>query len=82
MEPKINEFIEKTEFPQFVIDSLAGISLGEIFAPKNLGGISSNCFEKNSIFWEVSKFDPSIGTFLGVHFGLGVATIEACGDDE
>jgi len=38
--------------------------------------------ERNSLFYEVSKFDLSIGTFLGVHFGLGVATIEACGDDD
>ena len=58
------------------------MSLGQVFAPKEFGGLGCNSFQKNSIFWEASKFDPSIGTFLGVHFGLGVATIQECGDDE
>lgn len=47
-----------------------------------MGGLGSTGFEKNSLHWEVCKNDTSVGTFIGVHFALGVATIEACGDEE
>lgn len=47
-----------------------------------MGGLQCSSFEKNSLLWEVSKTDTSVGTFMGVHFALGVATIEACADDE
>ena len=82
LEPKLQEYVEKAEFPHFVLESFAGMSLGQLFAPKQFGGFGCTTFEKNSFFWEASKVDASIGTFLGVHFGLGVPTIEACGDDE
>ena len=81
-EPKFHEYVENAEFPQFVIDSFQEIKLGQPFTPKTMGGYGSSVFEKNSIYWEACRSDTSIGTFLGVHFGLGIATIEACGDDE
>lgn len=82
LEPQLQEFVEKTDFPHFVVDHFAEIKFGEPFAPKAMGGFGSKGFEKNSLHWEVCKNDTSLGTFLGVHFALGVATIEACGDDE
>jgi glutaryl-CoA dehydrogenase len=82
VEPKLHEFVEKSEFPHFVVDHLAEIKFGEPFASKQMGGLGSASFDKNSLHWEVCKHDTSIGTFLGVHFALGIATIEACGDDE
>jgi len=81
-EPKLQEFVEKSEFPHFVVNHLAEIKFGEPFASKQMGGLGSSSFEKNSLHWEVCKNDYSVGTFLGVHFALGIATIEACGDDE
>lgn len=32
--------------------------------------------------WEIAKVDSSIATFIGHNSGLGIATIEACGDEE
>jgi glutaryl-CoA dehydrogenase len=32
--------------------------------------------------WEVAKVDTSLATFIGVNSNLGIATIEACGDEE
>ena len=82
LEPQLQEYMEKSDFPHFVVNHFSEIKFGEPFAPKTMGGFGSKGFEKNSLHWEVCKNDTSLGTFLGVHFALGVATIEACGDEE
>lgn len=80
IEPKLEQYAEKAEFPYFIVQHFADINYGEAFAPKEFGGFGATSLEKHQVGWEVCKYDAGVGTFLGVHFTLGVATIEACGD--
>ncbi len=79
IEPLLASYTEKASFPTFMIKEFQTLGFKEIWTPLQYGGTGFSELEKCAIAWEICKVDLSLTTFLGVQ-GLGIATIDACGD--
>ncbi len=76
-------FIESTEWPSFLIDKFKDLKInGAMSSNLKYGALGSNMLEGIVISTLVSKIDLNISTFIGVHWALGTAVIEHCGNDE
>ena len=70
---KINEHVNSTEFPFWLVPKLQSIGLDQT---KNTN------LETGAIAFEMAKVDGSIATFYLVHGMLAVQVINALGDEE
>jgi glutaryl-CoA dehydrogenase len=71
----------RAEFPFQIIEPLAEV--GIIGQAYGLGGApAAGQLLTGFIGLEISRVDPSIATFVGVHSGLAMGTIVLCGSDE
>ncbi|MEU8691381.1 acyl-CoA dehydrogenase family protein [Streptomyces sp. NPDC048665] len=83
VKPLVNEYWEKGEFPQELIEKFRGSGLAALSyegygehlpaASHLLGGM---------VAMEISRVDASVATFFGVHTGLAFYSIYAGGDHE
>jgi len=81
VEPIINDYWTRAEFPHEIIPAMAelgiaGLSYDGPGCP-NRGGLVNGM-----VAMEMSRIDPSIGTFMGVHGGLAMGSIQLCGSEE
>ena len=81
VEPVINEWWTRGKFPQPLIPELA--ELGIAGNPYRGYGCPGRSFLTDGmVAMELSRGDPSIATFFGVHGGLAMGTIYLCGSEE
>ncbi len=79
--PVINEYWTRAEFPFDLIPEIAELGIA------GLQYAGPGCPGRSSLFdgmmaMEVARFDPSIQTFMGVHGGLAMGSIDICGSQE
>jgi glutaryl-CoA dehydrogenase len=79
--PIANEYWVRAEFPEELIKSYAGLGIA---GRADAGGPDPEPSSLLSGFLalEMAHTDPSMATFFGVHTGLAMGSILACGSDE
>src|SRR6478609_5915449 len=81
VEPVINEWWTRGKFPMDLIPGLAELGIaGTQYSGYGCPGRSP--LTDGMISMELSRGDPSISTFMGVHGGLAMGTIYLCGSAE
>ena len=81
VEPVINDFWTRGEFPHHLVKGLA--ELGIAGMPYHGYGCPGRPFLVDGmVAMELARGDSSISTFMGVHGGLAMGTIVLCGSDE
>ncbi|HKA88630.1 MAG TPA: acyl-CoA dehydrogenase family protein [Haliangiales bacterium] len=79
--PIITTYWRRAEFPFELVPRLAALGIG------GLGYRGYGCAGRSStvagfVMMELATVDPSIATFVGVHCGLAMGAIYACGSEE
>lgn len=74
-------YIEKTEFPSWLPDKLRPLGINGLQI-KGYGSPGVSTLEAGAICYELAKRDGSVATFFLVHNAIGMAVIDALGDDE
>lgn len=78
--PAINGAWEAARFPEELLPSLAGLGVvGGMIDGHGCPGLTAR--EYGLVSMELSRGDGSINTFLGVHSGLAMGSIDLLGDD-
>jgi alkylation response protein AidB-like acyl-CoA dehydrogenase len=81
VEPVINEWWTRGKFPMDLIPGLAELGIaGTQYSGYGCPGRSP--LTDGMIAMELSRGDPSISTFMGVHGGLAMGSIYLCGSEE
>src|SRR3954470_12768020 len=81
VEPVINEWWTRGKFPMDLIPGLAELGIaGTQYSGYGCPGRSP--LTDGMIAMELSRGDPSISTFMGVHGGLAMGTVHLCGSEE
>jgi alkylation response protein AidB-like acyl-CoA dehydrogenase len=81
VQPIINEYWTRAETPRHLIPEMAELGIaGAQYSGYGCPGRSS-LFD-GMVAMELSRGDPSIATFMGVHGGLAMGTVYLCGSEE
>ena len=81
VEPVINDYWTRAEFPHELVPGLAGLGIAGL--PYDGPGCPGrSTLLDGMVSMELSRVDPSIGTFMGVHGGLAMGSVQLCGSDE
>ncbi|MHA6969018.1 acyl-CoA dehydrogenase family protein [Glutamicibacter bergerei] len=81
IEPIINDYWERAEFPREVIPGLAGLGIiGTFIQGYGCPGLSRQT--AGIVAREMGRIDGSVNTFLGVHSNLGMGSIYMLGNEE
>jgi alkylation response protein AidB-like acyl-CoA dehydrogenase len=81
VEPIINEYWTRAQFPQQLIPEMAKLGIaGAQYSGYGCPGLSS--LTDGMIAMELSRGDPSVATFMGVHGGLAMGSVYLCGSEE
>jgi glutaryl-CoA dehydrogenase len=81
VQPVINEYWTRARFPRQLIPGLADLGI----AGAQLSGYGcpgKSALLDGMISMELSRGDPSVSTFMGVHGGLAMGTVHICGSEE
>jgi glutaryl-CoA dehydrogenase len=79
--PIINEFWTRAETPLHLVPDIAALGIaGAQYSGYGCPGKSS--LLDGMLAMELSRGDPSISTFMGVHGGLAMGTVYLCGSEE
>ena len=79
--PIINDFWTRAAFPFDVIPHLAGLGIaGQPYSGHGCAGRST--LMDGITQMHIARVDPSIATFMGVHTGLAMGSIDICGSEE
>lgn len=81
VEPIINDYWTRAEFPHELVPGLAELGIAGL-AHDGPGCPDRGALVGGMVAMELSRIDPSIGTFLGVHGGLAMGSIRQCGSPE
>ena len=81
VQPIINEYWTRAEFPRQIIPGLAELGIaGTQFSGHGSPGKSA--LLDGMIAMELSRGDPSVSTFMGVHGGLAMGSMHLCASEE
>jgi glutaryl-CoA dehydrogenase len=81
VEPIINEYWTRAQFPRQLIPGLAELGIaGAQYSGYGCPGRSS-LFD-GMVSMELGRGDPSVATFMGVHGGLAMGTLQLCASEE
>ncbi|HEY0125727.1 MAG TPA: acyl-CoA dehydrogenase family protein [Blastococcus sp.] len=81
VQPIINEYWTRAEFPRQIIPGLAQLGIaGAQFSGYGCPGRSA--LLDGMIAMELSRGDPSVSTFMGVHGGLAMGSMHLCASEE
>jgi alkylation response protein AidB-like acyl-CoA dehydrogenase len=81
VEPIINEYWTRAEFPRRLIPAMADLGIaGAQYSGYGCPGLSA--LTDGMIAMELSRGDPSVATFMGVHGGLAMGSVYLCGSEE
>ena len=81
VEPIINDYWTRAEFPHEIVPEMAKLGIAGL-AYAGPGCPARGALVNGLVAMELGRVDPSIGTFMGVHGGLAMGSIELCGSDE
>jgi glutaryl-CoA dehydrogenase len=81
VQPVINEYWTRAEFPRQIIPGLAKLGIaGTQFS--GYGSPGKSALLDGMISMELSRGDPSVSTFMGVHGGLVMGSMHLCASEE
>src|SRR5215218_8495929 len=81
VEPIINEYWTRARFPRQLIPGMAELGIaGAQYSGFGCPGLSA--LTDGMIAMELSRGDPSVATFMGVHGGLAMGSVYLCGSEE
>jgi len=81
VEPVINDYWVREEFPYGLIPQLAGLGIAGLpYSGYGCGGQSS--LLSGMVSMQIARVDSSISTFMGVHSGLAMGSIYLFGSEE
>ena len=81
VQPIINEYWTRAEFPRQLIPGLAELGIaGTQFS--GYGSPGKSALLDGMIAMELSRGDPSVSTFMGVHGGLAMGSLHLCASEE
>jgi glutaryl-CoA dehydrogenase len=81
VQPIINEYWTRAEFPRQLIPGLADLGIaGTQFS--GYGSPGKSALLDGMIAMELSRGDPSVSTFMGVHGGLAMGSMHLCASEE
>ncbi|MGI8524006.1 MAG: acyl-CoA dehydrogenase family protein, partial [Nocardioides sp.] len=81
VEPIINDYWTRAEFPHELIPQIAELGIAGL-AYDGPGCPARGALVDGLVAMELARVDPSIGTFMGVHGGLAMGSVQLCGSDE
>jgi glutaryl-CoA dehydrogenase len=81
VEPVINEHWTRAQFPHDLVAGIAELGIAGL-AYDAPGCPGRGALVDGMVAMELSRVDPSIGTFMGVHGGLAMGSIALCGSEE
>ena len=81
VKPIINEYWYKDEFPFELIPKLKELDICGI-SYQGYGCQNKSNLLEGVVAAELSRIDPSLSTFIGVHSGLAMGSIYLCGSEE
>lgn len=81
VEPIINDYWTRAEFPHELVPGLAKLGIAGL-AYDGPGCPDRGALVDGMIAMELGRVDPSIATFMGVHGGLAMGSIQLCGSQE
>lgn len=81
VEPVINDYWTRAQFPHELVPGLAELGIA------GLQFDGPGCPARSSLLdgmtaMELARVDPSIQTFMGVHGGLAMGSVQLCGSEE
>ena len=79
--PIVDDYWARAEFPFQLVDGFAKLGLMDWADPDSTEPAPSNLLT-GLLVLELTHADPSMATFFGVHSGLGMGSIIACGSEE
>jgi glutaryl-CoA dehydrogenase len=79
--PIANEYWARAEFPEELIKSFAELGIAGLAYPEEPDPKPGSLLS-GFLALELAHTDPSVATFFGVHTGLAMGSILACGSDE
>jgi glutaryl-CoA dehydrogenase len=81
VQPIINEYWTRAAFPRQIIPGLAKLGIaGTQFS--GYGSPGKSALLDGMIAMELSRGDPSVSTFMGVHGGLAMGSMHLCASEE
>ncbi len=81
VQPVINEYWTRAKFPRLLIPEMAELGIaGAQYSGYGCPGLSA--LTDGMIAMELSRGDPSVATFMGVHGGLAMGSVYLCGSEE
>ncbi len=81
VEPVINDYWTRAEFPHDLVPGIADLGIAGL-AYDGPGCPARGALVDGLVAMELGRVDPSIATFMGVHGGLAMGSINLCGSDE
>ncbi len=81
VEPVINDHWTRASFPHDLLPGLAELGIAGL-AFDGPGCPARGALVDGMVAMELSRVDPSMGTFMGVHGGLAMGSVQLCGSDE
>ncbi|WP_374201863.1 acyl-CoA dehydrogenase family protein [Actinokineospora sp. PR83] len=81
VEPIANDYWSRAEFPFQILDGLRALDIAGL-RYEGLAAHHGTRLLSGFLALEISRADPSINTFYGVHTGLAMGSINRCGSDE
>ena len=81
VEKDLLPYIESTEFPAWLPDKIKSLGINGLQI-NGYGSPDLSTLEAGAVIYEMAKRDGSVATFLLVHNAIGMAVINALGDDE
>src|SRR5262245_14422525 len=79
--PEANRYWARAEFPSDLLEGYADLGVAAYADPGSPGPKPSSLLS-GFLALEMAHADPSMATFFGVHTGLAMGSIVACGSDE
>lgn len=79
--PLANRYWSRAEFPAHLIERYAELGVAAYADPGSAGPKPSSLLS-GFLALEMAHTDPSMATFFGVHTGLAMGSVVACGSDE
>lgn len=81
VEPVINDYWTRAEFPHELLPGMAELGIAGL-AYDGPGCPARGALVDGLVAMELARVDPSMGTFMGVHGGLAMGSIQLGGSDE
>ncbi len=81
VEPVINDYWTRAEFPHELVPGMAALGIAGV-AYDGPGCPGRGALVDGLVSMELARVDPSMATFMGVHGGLAMGSINLCGSEE